>query len=104
MQRHPEGIASVAFAEFEAADMCVLKMNQRWYAGKQLDVAPWDGITNFQVEETDQERDERLEKWEAFLKDDDSGSSSSTTKETDPPASDKDKQLSDKVGFNLTAQ
>ena len=69
MQRHPEGIASVAFAEFEAADMCVLKMNQRWYGGRQLEVAQWDGLINFQVEETDQEREQRIEKWEKFIKD-----------------------------------
>lgn len=62
---------SVAFKDFEAADMCVEKMNGRWYAEKQLEVSQWDGITNFQVEETDQERDERLSKWESFLKDDD---------------------------------
>jgi hypothetical protein len=59
---------SVAFKEFEAADECVQKMNGRWYAKRQLEVSQWDGITNFQVEETDQERDERLKKWENFLK------------------------------------
>lgn len=36
-----------------------------------MSVAPWDGLTNFQVEETDQERDHRLHKWENFLKEDD---------------------------------
>ena len=49
--------------------MCILKMNQRWYGGRQLEVAQWDGITNFQVEETDRERGERLKKWEDFLHD-----------------------------------
>lgn len=68
MQRHPEGIVSVAFKEFEAADMCILKMNDRWYGGRQLAVSQWDGITNFQVEESDQEREDRLRKWESFLK------------------------------------
>lgn len=58
----------MAFAEFEAADMCVLKMDQRWYGGKQLSVALWDGLTNFHMEETDQEREQRIEKWEEFLK------------------------------------
>ena len=67
VQRHPEGIATLAFKEFEAADECVLRMNGRWYAGKQLEVSPWDGITNYQVEETDQERETRLSAWEKFL-------------------------------------
>ena len=67
LQRHPEGIATLAFKEFEAADECVLRMNGRWYAGQQLEVSPWDGITNYQVEETDQERGKRLSAWEQFL-------------------------------------
>jgi len=67
MQRHPEGIASVAFLEFEAADLCITRMDQRWYAGRQLAVSAWDGITNFQIEETDLEREERLKKWENFI-------------------------------------
>lgn len=50
--------------------MCLLKMNQRWYGGKQLDVSQWDGLTNFQVEESDQEREARLQKWEKFIKED----------------------------------
>ena len=58
--------------------MCVSKMDQRWYAGKQLSVASWDGLTNFQMEETDQEREQRIQKWEDFLQeggsqDDDGG-------------------------------
>lgn len=71
LQRHPEGIATLAFKEFEAADECVLRMNGRWYAGKQLKVSPWDGVTNYQVEETDQEREKRLSAWEKFLQEDD---------------------------------
>ena len=71
IQRHPEGIATLAFKEFEAADECVLKMNGRWYGGQQLEVSPWDGVTNYQVEETDQERETRLSTWEKFLEEDD---------------------------------
>ena len=47
-------------------------MNNRWYAKKQLEVSLWDGLTDFQVEETDREREQRLEKWEKFLEEDDS--------------------------------
>ncbi len=47
--------------------MCIARMDQRWYAGRQLSVEAWDGITNFQIEETDQEREQRLQKWENFL-------------------------------------
>ena len=33
-QRHPDGVVSLAFKEFEAADLCVTRMNGRWYAGR----------------------------------------------------------------------
>ncbi|XP_064405365.1 17S U2 SnRNP complex component HTATSF1-like [Halichondria panicea] len=65
--RHPDGVVSMAFKDFEAADLCVTKMNNRWYAGKQLEVAHWDGLMDFQVEETDKEREERISNWEKFL-------------------------------------
>ena len=78
IQRHPEGIATLAFKEFEAADECVLKMNGRWYGGQQLEVSPWDGVTNYQVEETDQERGTRLSAWEKFLEEEEESSKGET--------------------------
>ena len=48
-QRHPDGVASVAFGELEAADQCATKMNGRWFGGNQLEVFKWDGFTNYQV-------------------------------------------------------
>ena len=61
----------MAFKEFEAADECVLRMNGRWYGGQQLEVSTWDGLTNYQVEETDQEREVRISAWENFLEEED---------------------------------
>ena len=46
-------------------------MNGRWYGGQQLEVSPWDGVTNYQVEETDQEREARVSAWEKFLEEED---------------------------------
>ena len=42
-------------------------MNGRWYGGRQLEVAIWDGVTSYQIEETDLERVDRLSKWEDFI-------------------------------------
>ncbi len=67
MQRHPEGVGSVAFKDYESADMCVAKMHGRWYGGRKLEVSLWDGVANYQVEETHQEREVRLRQWEEFL-------------------------------------
>ncbi|KAF2361048.1 RNA recognition motif domain [Trinorchestia longiramus] len=65
--RHPEGAVKVMFTEVEAADLCIASMNNRLYNGRKLSVAVWDGLENFRVEETEEEKAERLKKWDEFL-------------------------------------
>ncbi|XP_054907443.1 HIV Tat-specific factor 1 [Poeciliopsis prolifica] len=65
--RHPDGVASVAFKEPEQADACILSFNGRWFGGRQLIALLWDGTTDYQVEETSREREERLKGWSTFL-------------------------------------
>lgn len=67
--RHPDGVASVAFKEADQADACIQSFNGRWFGGRQLSALPWDGTTDFQVEETAREREERLKGWSSFLED-----------------------------------
>ncbi|XP_072301879.1 17S U2 SnRNP complex component HTATSF1 [Eucyclogobius newberryi] len=65
--RHPDGVASVAFKEPDLADACILSFNGRWFGGRQLSAQPWDGTTDYQIEETSREREERLKGWSTFL-------------------------------------
>ncbi|XP_063751059.1 LOW QUALITY PROTEIN: HIV Tat-specific factor 1 [Eleginops maclovinus] len=65
--RHPDGVASVAFKEPEQADACIESFNGRWFGGRQLVALLWDGTTDYQVEETSREREERLKGWSTFL-------------------------------------
>ncbi|XP_010901301.2 HIV Tat-specific factor 1 isoform X1 [Esox lucius] len=65
--RHPDGVASVAFKEPEDADVCQIALNGRWFGGKKLSAQLWDGTTDYQVEETTREREERLKGWAAYL-------------------------------------
>uniref|UniRef100_A0A8C6SKK1 HIV-1 Tat specific factor 1 n=1 Tax=Neogobius melanostomus TaxID=47308 RepID=A0A8C6SKK1_9GOBI len=67
--RHPDGVASIAFKEPDQADACMQSFNGRWFGGRQLSALPWDGTTDFQVEETAREREERLKGWSSFLVD-----------------------------------
>lgn len=67
--RHPDGVASVAFKEPEEADMCQTALNGRWFGGRKLSAELWDGVTDYQVEETSREREERLKVWGSFLGD-----------------------------------
>ncbi|CAK9295262.1 unnamed protein product [Gordionus sp. m RMFG-2023] len=68
--RHPEGVASVTFNEFEEADACLGTMNGRFYAGRKIEAERWDGKTKFKIEETEAEKVQRLERWGQFLEDD----------------------------------
>lgn len=65
--RHPDGVASVSFRDPEEADYCIQTLNGRWFGGRQITAQAWDGTTDYQVEETTREREERLRGWEAFL-------------------------------------
>ncbi|KAK7804268.1 hypothetical protein U0070_017772 [Myodes glareolus] len=65
--RHPDGVASVSFREPEEADYCIQTLDGRWFSGRQITAQAWDGTTDYQVEETSREREERLRGWETFL-------------------------------------
>ncbi|XP_036353735.2 HIV Tat-specific factor 1 [Ochotona princeps] len=65
--RHPDGVASVSFRDPEEADYCIQTLDGRWFGGRQITAEAWDGTTDYQVEETSREREERLRGWEAFL-------------------------------------
>ncbi|XP_040036724.1 17S U2 SnRNP complex component HTATSF1 [Gasterosteus aculeatus] len=78
--RHPDGVASVAFKEPEQADACVESFNGRWFGGRQLSALLWDGTTDYQVEETTREREERLKGWSTFLEGGDKGPQNNTEK------------------------
>uniref|UniRef100_A0A3Q3WPP1 17S U2 SnRNP complex component HTATSF1 n=1 Tax=Mola mola TaxID=94237 RepID=A0A3Q3WPP1_MOLML len=80
--RHPDGVASVAFKEPEEADACIQSFNGRWFGGRQLSAQFWDGSTDYQVEETTREREERLKGWSSFLE----GGDPSQRKDTVKPA------------------
>ncbi|KAM8834600.1 17S U2 SnRNP complex component HTATSF1 isoform 2-T2 [Synchiropus picturatus] len=68
--RHPDGVASIAFKEPEQADACIQSFSGRWFGGRQLSAELWDGTTDYQVEETTREREERLKGWSSFLGED----------------------------------
>uniref|UniRef100_UPI00358FE21C 17S U2 SnRNP complex component HTATSF1 isoform X1 n=2 Tax=Myxine glutinosa TaxID=7769 RepID=UPI00358FE21C len=71
--RHPDGVASVSFGVVTQADICVAALNGRWFAGRQLQASLWDGVTDYQIEETTREREERLKTWGKFLGDGEQG-------------------------------
>ncbi|XP_048578231.1 HIV Tat-specific factor 1 homolog [Nematostella vectensis] len=65
--RHSEGICSVAFKEHPPADACLERMNGRWFAGRRLAADRWDGVSNFNIQESDKDLKDRMANWEKFL-------------------------------------
>ncbi|XP_076445255.1 uncharacterized protein LOC143283089 [Babylonia areolata] len=77
--RHPEGAISVTFRTPEEGDLCVAALNGRWFAKRQIQAATYDGKTQYEVKETDAEREERLRGWEAFIATDPGSKASAST-------------------------
>lgn len=66
-ERSLEGVVAVKFATSEAALTCIDIMNGRWYDGRKLDAAFYDGKTDYRYKETDADREERDRKWKQWL-------------------------------------
>ncbi|KAJ8314461.1 hypothetical protein KUTeg_006611 [Tegillarca granosa] len=64
---HPDGVMTVSFKEPEEADACIAALNGRWFSKRQVSAETWDGKTKYEIEESEAERDKRLQKWENFL-------------------------------------
>ncbi|XP_017305214.1 HIV Tat-specific factor 1 homolog isoform X2 [Diaphorina citri] len=69
--KHPEGVAQIFFKEPEAADACRELLNGRWFGQRQITAETWDGKTRYKIQETAEEREARLKKWETFLEEED---------------------------------
>lgn len=42
-------------------------MNGRWFAKRQLIAEYYDGFTNYDVRESEEQEEERIKKWHAWL-------------------------------------
>lgn len=62
--KHPDGIIAVTFAEPEQATTCVEALDNKFYAGRVVKAELWDGKTKYKIQETDEEEEKRLKKWE----------------------------------------
>lgn len=60
---NPEGIAVIKFADSYAAEKCVKLMDGRFFSGRQIKAELYDGYSNFKVEETEEMKQKRIQKW-----------------------------------------
>ena len=66
-QHHKDGVATVVFKQPEEADACVTAMGGGMVAGRHVTAEIWDGKTKYEVQETEEQREERLKKWDQYL-------------------------------------
>jgi len=65
---HPDGVVQIKFQETLDAQRCIESMHGRKYAGRNIEVAYWDGETDFtKVSETHEEKQQRLHEFGSFL-------------------------------------
>lgn len=68
---HPNGICSVAFNSAEDADRAIDGLDKRLLRGRTLSAKRWDGVTDYTIEETQAEIENRDSAWKEWLEDDD---------------------------------
>ena len=83
LQRHQDGVASVIFKLAEEADVCAAAMNNRMWGKRVITAEAWDGNTKYEVEETEAEREKRINEWENFLEGKDGAAGKATGKVQD---------------------
>jgi HIV Tat-specific factor 1 len=44
---HPEGVVTVKFRQEDAAKKCLEKNTGRFFAGREIEAALWDGLANY---------------------------------------------------------
>jgi len=79
--RNPLGVASILFQEPDFADKCIEGLNGRYYGGQVISAETYDGVTRYEVQETEEELEKRLKEWEKFIGDDNEEEKKSTATE-----------------------
>jgi len=77
-KRNPEGVVAIKFENHDDAAKCIRVMNGRWFGGKQLDVDFYDGWSNYEVTETEEQKEERMSKFSQWIEQDEEGQNENT--------------------------
>ena len=67
-------MATVVFKQSAGADACVAAMGGGLVDGRHVTAEIWDGRTKYEVQETQEQREERMKKWDEYLNDGGEGS------------------------------
>ena len=77
-----QGVAIVKFEDPEAAQSCVAKLNGRYFGRRQLEAMLWDGITDYNVKESEESKKRRLAEFGKWIEDGAEGDDGDVSKST----------------------
>lgn len=78
-QRHQDGVAQVTMSDHSESDLVVQMMNGRYFGQRKLTAELWDGKSKFKIEETEEEKQKRLQNWDKHLELEDGATTTTTT-------------------------
>lgn len=67
-----DGVAVVRFRDGQGARKCLELMQGRWFDQRRIEAEYYDGITDYRVKESEDEKQERLKRWERWVSEQDS--------------------------------
>eukprot|EP01117_Protostelium_nocturnum_P004389 TRINITY_DN1589_c0_g1_i7.p1 TRINITY_DN1589_c0_g1~~TRINITY_DN1589_c0_g1_i7.p1 ORF type:complete len:293 (-),score=117.57 TRINITY_DN1589_c0_g1_i7:295-1173(-) len=70
-ERNPQGVVAVRFQEHPAASRCIDKMDGRFFAGQKLSAFFYDGYADYEVKETEEQREARIASFHDWLENQD---------------------------------
>lgn len=65
--RHPEGVAQVTMGDPEEADLVIQLLHGRQFGERKLTAETWDGKTRFRMDETKEDAEKRIQRWNEHL-------------------------------------
>jgi len=83
---NPDGVVVVKFDDHWPAVRCIEKMDGRWFAGRQIVADFYDGVSNYKVEETEEQRQRREQQWLTFIGSQDTTPTVTSSKTTTSPS------------------
>ena len=67
-QHSPDGVVTVKFRSPEAAQSCIRLMSGRFFGGRRLEAALWDGVAVFYAPKPAETAEEQAARLEAFAR------------------------------------
>lgn len=83
---HRDGVVSVRFGARDAADACVAAMDGRFYDGRRVAAARWDGRTNYSAEQKVETEEEQAARLEAYARELEAGAGTAAAQGTERDA------------------